>query len=182
MSIRTKLFFRNNRGYGIQKKGSWLGSIEFDLILSESHSLSNQVTVHNVEDGSEISDHIRNNLENGTLSGLISNFTVKTFGTTSNRAQDAFDAMVRLWKSRTLVTIYTVLAVYQNVAITSVDVDRSEGTGEAIVLNVNFQRVNTVKLKTVQIDVSVSIQDMGTDINRQSAPSADLGRQVGVPQ
>lgn len=170
--LPLQLFFRNNRDYGV-------GSITFDLILTENHNFSNEVTQYNVENGSVISDHIRNNLENGSLSGLISNFTLRKYGLFTNRAQDAFDEFVRLWKEKTLVTIVTVMRVYDDVAITNVSVDRSGDTGEAIVLNVSFQKVKQVSLKAVLIDVAVNIKNMKSKINRQSAPPANIGRTVG---
>lgn len=170
--VPSTLFFKN-REYGV-------GSIKFDLILSESHNMANQVTEHNVEDGSVISDHIKNELENGALSGLITNFSLNVFGAFTNRAQDAFDALVQLWKEKTLVTIVTVMKVYEDVAITNVNVDRAEDTGEAIVLNISFKKVNVVKLETVVIGaVANKLADMKSSQNRQAAPAADAGRTTG---
>ncbi len=172
ISLPINLFFRDNRDYGV-------GTLRFDLILSETHNFSSMVTEHNVEDGSIISDHIKNELENGSLTGIISNFTLNKFGLISNRAQDAFDELIWLWESKELVTITTVMRVYEDVAITNVSVDRSADTGEAISLNITFKAVKTVKLKTVQIDVGVNIGDMKTNLKRQSAPSTEIGRTTG---
>lgn len=170
--IRAQIFFRNNRSYKV-------GTIAFDLLVSEAHNFSNQITSHNVEEGSEITDHIKNNLESGSLAGFISNFSLKVPGLITNRAQTAYEEMKDLWRTESLVTIVTVMEVYENVAIASVDVERSEDTGEAIVLNISFRKVKIVKLKTVQVDVAVSLKDMKTSINRLAAPSTDLGRTVG---
>jgi len=172
-TLPVQLFFRNNRTYRV-------GSIKFDLLLGEDHNFSNNVTSHSVEDGSVIMDHIRNNMENGSLAGLISNFTISTNGIFSNRAQDAFDELQRLWKDRVLVTVVTVMKVYEEVAITNVDIARSDTTGEAIILNITFMKVKVVKLKAVEVDLAVTVNDMKTDGNRQAAPSAQLGRTVGV--
>ncbi len=173
MALRAQLFFRNNRKYGV-------GDIKFDLILSENHNFSNEVTEHNIEDGSTISDHIKNNPETGSVTGLITNFTIHTFGITKNRAQDAFDAFKSLWKERTLVTIVTVMEVYNDVAITDVSVDRSSSTGESLALNISFQKANIVKLKTVQVDVGITLDGTETNANRQASPQADVGRTVGI--
>lgn len=173
MALPTTLFFAGNREYGID-------SIKFDLVISESHNFNNIVSEHDVEDGSRISDHIKNNLETGNLTGLISNFSLNVGFLVSNRAQDAFDELIRLWKKRIPVTMVTVMRVYENVAIMDVMVDRSSDTGEAIALNVSFQQIKTVKLKEVQIDVGVRIRDTKSDQNRQSSPRAEIGRTVGV--
>ena len=67
--IPVSLFFKGVQSYGI-------GILKFDLLLSEDHNFDNTITEHPVEDGSIISDHIQNELENGSLTGLISNFSV----------------------------------------------------------------------------------------------------------
>lgn len=175
MAIPITLFFKD-RNYKI---GSNKGFVTFDLILSENHTISNEVTQHVVEDGSEITDHIKNNLESGSLTVLVTNFSLKAFGAFFDRAQDAFDEIIRLWKTRELVTIICVLKVYENVAITNVKITRSAATGDAIVLDISFKQVKVVKLRTVLIDVGVNPKGMKTDSNRQIAAPSDQGRTVG---
>jgi hypothetical protein len=167
----AQLFFKGNRDYGV-------GTITFDLLLTESHSFSNTITDHNVEDGSIITDHIKNNLESGGVTGIISNFTIKQNALISNRAQDAYDELKRLWKSRELVTVITVMEVYEDVAITDVSIDRSSDTGEAITLNISFRKVKKVTLQEIVIFAGVNPKDMSVNQNRQIANSSDNGRQT----
>ena len=175
MAIPLKLFF--GRDYKIDSKK---GSVTFDLILSESHNISNEVSEHPVEDGSVISDHIKNNLENGSLTVMVSNFSLNIFTSVlSDRAQDAYDEIVRIWKNRELVTIVSVLKVYDDVAITDVSTARSADTGSAIVMDIGFKKVKIVKLKTVLIDVGVKIKGTTTSIERQASPPTDQGRTIG---
>lgn len=178
MAVETiRLLFKGNRDFGIE---SDIGVITFDLILSEAHNLSNDVTEHVVEDGSRITDHIKNNLENGSLSGLITNFSIKRKFEPGNFAQDAHDEMKRIWKSRELVTITTIMEKYENVAITNIDEARSEETGEATVLNVTFKKVEIKKLKTTLIDANVRQKDMNDDTNRQASPKLEVGTTTGT--
>lgn len=167
----TSLFFKEGKQYSV-------GSVTFDLLLSENHNFENTVTSHTIEDGSEISDHIKNELENGGVNGLISNFSVNTARLSSNRAQDAFDTLYNLWKAKTLVTIVTVLRVYENVAITSIPISRSEATGESLTFSISFQEIKQVTPKTVVIETSVRVSDMSVTQNRQSAATSDQGRTV----
>jgi len=168
--LAALLFFRGKREYKV-------AGIKFDLLLGEQHNFSNSVTEHNIEEGQPITDHIENQLERGGLTGLISNFSILTPGLLGgNRAQDAFDAMERLWKERTLVTISTIMKVYEDVAITNIAISRTEGTGEAIVANISFKKVNTVKLKKSVIEAGVSVGDMGPDLNKQAAPEVNAGK------
>jgi hypothetical protein len=181
MALRAGLFFKGNRAYGIEHgPAGVIEFIQFDLILNETHNFSSEVTEFNVEDGSIISDHIKNNLENGSVTGLVTNFTLNRFGIVTNRAQDAFDALKLLRKERKLVTLITVMEVYNNVAITDVSVDRSSDTGEAIALNITFKKVNVVKLKSVQIDTGITVNNMETNQNRQTGAESDAGRTVGT--
>lgn len=172
-TIPMSLFFKDNKTYGV-------GAINFDLLMSEQHSFNNQVSDHNVEDGSVIADHIKNELENGSLVGLITNFSIKYFGVASDRAQLAFDALVDLWKSRVLVTIVTVMRVYSNVAITSCSIARTAETGNAISLNISFRKVNVVTLKQLTLTTSIKVNDLKSALNKQASPQVDMGQQVGV--
>lgn len=172
-TIPMSLYFKGNKTYGV-------GSISFDLLMSEQHTFNNQVSDHNVEDGSVIADHIKNELENGSIVGLITNFSIRATNIEfSNRAQKAFDELVDLWKRRELVTVVTVMRVYTDVAITGVSVARSAETGEAIALNISFRKVRIVKLKQVSVSASIKINGMDTDINKQVAPQVDMGQQSG---
>lgn len=164
-----------------------VGGIVFDLLIQESHSLRNIITTHTIEDGSAIADHIRNELRQGALVGIVTNYSIGlnfTEGLTlpgkASRYKDAYDAMVALWRERSLVTIVTQLEVYENVAISSVDVSRAPETGEALQFQVSFQQVKSVSLKEVEVTAGIRVGDMGADLNRQAAPALDNGRQIGT--
>lgn len=173
MAINSVLFFNQIRNYGV-------GSLTFDLVLSESHNRNNAISEYNIENGSFISDHIQNQLETGSVSGVISNFSINSTGIVSNRAQDAFDLLEELWKAKQLVTITTVHKVYENVAIESINVGRDDATGEAIYIDISFKKVNIVSLKEVTVVATLNIADTLNDINKQSSPNVDLGKTTGV--
>lgn len=65
----SSLFFKN--------EGYFVGAIKFDLIVSENHSIEAQVTEHPIEDGSVVSDHIRELPRKGSLSGLVTNYPLE---------------------------------------------------------------------------------------------------------
>jgi hypothetical protein len=165
------LFSNNPRSYG-------LGAVTFDLLLGETHTFNNRVTDYSVEDGGTISDHIQNDLEQGSFTGLFSNFSLLR-STALNTAQDAFDRLFELWKKRELVTITTLLKVYEDMAITSVSMGKSAEDGESLTANISFRKVNTVKLQEIVIEAGVQITDLNSNLNRQIAPGANLGTTVG---
>jgi len=166
---KVGLFFKKNRRYGV-------GFYVFDLILNEQHSFKNTVTEHNVENGQPITDHIENELQRGGLTGLVTTFSLSQPGVAAgNRAQWAFEMLETIWQERLLVTVTTILKVYENVAVTDVTVNRSESTGEALSIGVTFKQVKVVKLKKSIVEAGVTVNNMDSDLNRQATPSINAG-------
>lgn len=172
MAVPVSLFFKGNRKYGV-------GKITFDLIKSETHNYRSNITDHKIEDGSTISDHIENELENGTVNGLISNYSLRIGEITTNRAQDTFEALVELWKKKTTVTIVTVLKVYNDVVISAMPFMRDTSQGESLPISVSFRKLNIVTLQEITLELSVKINDLDSDLNKQIAPEMDIGETVG---
>ena len=173
-TLPTSLFFKGNKIYGI-------GTLKFDLLLSEDHNFDNTVTEHPVEDGSIIADHIQNELENGSLTGLISNFSIQVEGITGNRAQDAFEILVDLWKSKQLFTITTIHRTYTDVGILSMPISRDTESAESIIIQCSFRKVNVVKLQSVVIEAEINLSGLNTSTQKQVSPQVDVGRSVGNP-
>jgi hypothetical protein len=173
MSLISASLFYKNRDYGV-------GNITFDLILAENHNLRNIVTQYKIEDGSDISDHILNDVRDGVVSGLITNFSIEDSGFLINKAQTAFNTLEQLWKDRKLVDIYTVYKVYKNVAITNISIAKDSNTGEALIADFSFQEITKVSLQTINILANISLEDMSSDINRQSAVNFNAGKTVGL--
>jgi len=153
-------------------------SLVFDLQLSESHSLDNEVASHPVEEGSPISDHIENKLRSGSTSFLISNYSLKIGELVTNRVQDVYDLFKQLWKAKELVTLVTDLEVYEDSAITKVGISRGEGTGEAGTFEVSFTEFRIIRLKKVSIDANIVITELETPESQQASPPADIGTQA----
>lgn len=170
-AITTTLFFKSNRVYGV-------GGITFDLILSENHSFGSTVTQFKIEDGSNISDHLQKETRSGSITGLITNFSITDGLILSNKAQDVYEKLKELHNKQELVSIVSVMEVYNNVAVTSVTVPRDSATGEAIEVGLSFQEVQVVKLLEIQIEAAINLDDMGSDLNRQSSVKQDLGKTI----
>lgn len=171
--MANSILFYKNREYKV-------GAITFDLILSEGHTFNNNVTRYNVEDGADISDHIQNDLETGTVSGLITNFSIFDGIVFQNKAQLAYDELRTLWKDRSLVDIYTVLQVYEQVAILNIAVNRDESSGESLIADFSFQEFNKVKLTETAVGVTINLKNMKTNQNRQSSQNKNQGKTQGT--
>lgn len=68
-TIPSSLFYK--------AEGYFVGSIQFDLLISESHSIEAQVTERPLENGAVVSDHVRILPRKGSLVGLITNHPLK---------------------------------------------------------------------------------------------------------
>lgn len=56
-----------------KEEGYFVGSIVFDLLMGEEHSMEAEVSQHPVENGATVSDHIRNLPRKGSLTGFVTN-------------------------------------------------------------------------------------------------------------
>lgn len=183
-----------------QSSGFSVGDLRVDLILDEDHAMVAEVTSHPVEDGSVITDHIRNRLRTGSLRALVSSYSINpetgnTSGNTAtttaeeatergqfykapNRALDAWKTLKSIYDKRELVTIVTSLETYRNVAITSIQTRRDSRTGDALEVDIEFQQIEQVKLKELQIAAAIQPDSMDADIDKKSAVNVNTGQKV----
>lgn len=174
----TLLFRRDNQGLTADT-----GIIDFDLILSEEHTLDAQICSHPVQNGDPITDHIQPQLPTGRLQVLVTNFSIKDAAggwrqgsyTDDNRAMTAWRTFKAIFKARQMVQIVTILEVYDNVALSHVSAPRDAGTGDALIFDVSFQQIKTVQLKTVKLTAVASPKDMTNNDRRQASKKLSAG-------
>ena len=181
------------------KEGYKVGSVELDLILDEEHSKSAQVTENPLQDGRAISDGIFLELQEGSLTGLVTNHSVKIAEERAkqldlqtsealleeaknyqleNRARQAWIDLKAVMDAKQPVTIVTSLEVYENVAITNISTERNGDSGDALEIKVSFRQILTVALKEDKVTAQVQPKDMDSDINRKSALGVNGGQKV----
>ncbi len=168
MALPFSLFFKGIGIYGP-------GKITFDLVLSENHNFDSEITTHPVEDGSEITDHIQNELDKGDITGFISNYSLFAPPLVSNRAQDVFNALVALWESRELFTMTTILKTYEDVAISSMPVTLDEDSSDSLIFQISFKKIKIVTLQEVALEAAVSVKGLELNLDRQIAPEYEAG-------
>lgn len=185
----TCLFYRKD-GYSV-------GEVDLDLILNEEHSQNAEVTENPLQDGRAVSDGIFLELRNGTLTGLVSNHSIKHATPPDvqdsqslletaegfeleNRARQAWEALKEVQAKRELVTIVTSLEVYQDVAITSLQTSRDGDTGDALEIQIGFRQVKKVQLKEDSVSAQVQPKDMESDDNRSAAVGTNVGQKVAA--
>ena len=181
------------------KEGYKVGSVELDLILDEDHSKSAQVTENPLQDGRAISDGIFLELQEGSLTGLVTNHSVKIAEERAkqlelqdsetlmaeaknykleNRARQAWVDLKAVMDAKQPVTIVTSLEVYDNVAITNISTERNGDSGDALEIKVSFRQILTVSLMEHEVTAQVQPKDMDSDINRKSALGVNVGQKV----
>lgn len=181
------------------KEGYKVGSVELDLILDEDHSKSAQVTENPLQDGRAISDGIFLELQEGSLTGLVTNHSVKIAEKRAkqlelqdsetlmaeaenyqleNRAKQAWIDLKAVMDAKQPVTIVTSLEVYDNVAITNISTERNGDSGDALEIKVSFRQILTVSLMEHEVTAQVQPKDMDSDINRKSALGVNVGQKV----
>lgn len=181
------------------KEGYKVGSVELDLILDEDHSKSAQVTENPLQDGRSISDGIFLELQEGSLTGLVTNHSVKIAEKRAkqlelqdsetlmaeaenykleNRAKQAWVDLKAVMDAKQPVTIVTSLEVYDNVAITNISTERNGDSGDALEIKVSFRQILTVSLMEHEVTAQVQPKDMDSDINRKSAIGVNVGQKV----
>ena len=181
------------------KEGYKVGSVELDLILDEDHSKSAQVTENPLQDGRAISDGIFIELQEGSLTGLVTNHSVKIAEERAkqlelqdsetlmaeaknyqleNRARQAWVDLKAVMDAKQPVTIVTSLEVYDNVAITNISTERNGDSGDALEIKVSFRQILTVSLMEHEVTAQVQPKDMDSDINRKSALGVNVGQKV----
>ena len=181
------------------KEGYKVGSVELDLILDEDHSKSAQVTENPLQDGRAISDGIFLELQEGSLTGLVTNHSVKRAEERAkqlelqdsetlmdeaknyqleNRAKQAWVDLKAVMDAKQPVTIVTSLEVYDDVAITNISTERNGDSGDALEIKVSFRQILTVSLMEHEVTAQVQPKDMDSDINRKSALGVNVGQKV----
>ena len=181
------------------KEGYKVGSVELDLILDEDHSKSAQVTENPLQDGRAISDGIFLELQEGSLTGLVTNHSLKRAEERAkqlelqdsetlmaeaknyqleNRAKQAWVDLKAVMDAKQPVTIVTSLEVYDDVAITNISTERNGDSGDALEIKVSFRQILTVSLMEHEVTAQVQPKDMDSDINRKSALGVNVGQKV----
>jgi len=146
-----------------------IGPIIIDTFQTENHSRSSSSTTYSVEDGADISDHIRNEPLQLNITGNI-----EAIGDSSNilRINNQLNELI---DNKELVVVVTGLKVYENMHIQSFNVSRNKQNGGSLSISMSFQQLTTVKSQAVAIPIS-QISTVDEKTNKQAQSDADVGK------
>jgi hypothetical protein len=145
--------FRKNKDFSIE-------SIVLDVLISESHDRSANVTENPVEDGTVFNDHIANNPVTLSIEGFITNTSISLFRNLNNliapdsRVNSVFDSLLFLFEEKLLVQVVTNLKVYENMAIENLSIPKDADSGDAFNFTMDLKQIIKVSKVTTQIPKS----------------------------
>jgi hypothetical protein len=161
MSEQVGILFRD--GKPLSRFESDLFSMEFDAVLTEGHSWSNDITSNPVERGVDVTDHIREIPDQITLVGFVTN-TPFLEGVDTNtitdddedKVQAIIDRMRLIRAERSTVVIYTKYVQYKDMAIKSIDFTRDSSNTNSVIFTIQFQNIKLVETQTVDVPAGIS--------------------------
>jgi hypothetical protein len=123
--------------------GKSIGGIQVDAFVKETHKMSAELSSHPTETGTVISDNIVNNPEELTIEGSLGQTSLFLSDITSyslSRAHVIDTQIIQLMTLKLPVVVITGLRVYDNMVITSYDVDRSAENGQSLEFSMELRR------------------------------------------
>lgn len=154
------LIFKQRVRIGQNASGESLpiGAVELDASMEETHVSANQITQFPVEQGVDITDHIRRQPERITIRGMVTDHPIIFGGAgRSNRSLDAYQTFLKMLDDAQLITVVTTLRQYSNMAIESMEVPRNANLGSAVQVTLNMREV-----LTSEVAVAEGTTDLGT--------------------
>lgn len=156
--------------------------LEIDATVREAHGFAQEATEHPVEDGVDISDHIRTKPDALTLECVHSNtpimrsqdFLAAGLSAAPGRGSRVADAYqrIRSLAGRTCEVV-TELRKYDHVALLSCDVTRTSATGDVLAFVASFREIRRVHTSTVRVRAAVIHGNKAPDTGTQPTTKAD---------
>lgn len=154
------------------------GTLNVQLLTSESHEMMNTITENPVESGSNVTDHVQKNPRKYMISGFFSDAAVNIFDLNvffNSRMSQAWAYMEALWESANPITIRTKFTTLENMILESLSVPRDKGTGNAFVFNATFKEIRVVDTEAVAAAVPQKV----TPNVPQASANINQGKQAG---
>lgn len=185
-----------------QRTPGKIDTLELDATISEGHEYSNEVTDFPIEEGSDISDHVRRSPERVTLEGFVTNTPVKYFGEDSSvrnslneidgsRVESAFGQLLDIagydlpgttrdaynGRGAKIITLVTGLRSYFNMVLVSLSIPRNAQTGETLRFTAEFKKISQVKPEYTLVQNTSELNGKAPNIKNQAQKTADKSKQ-----
>lgn len=172
-------------------------TIEFDATTRETHSGSTSPTEHPVETGALVSDHAIDAPDEVELVGMVTDTPILAVaserarsvlgGPASARSIDAYDEIVRLRKTKTLVEVETELRTYTDMLIVAESVTRDKDTNRILDITVRLREFRTAVVRAAEAPTPANTvdgaePDLGEQQTRPASPEVEAKTQTLLEQ
>ena len=156
-----------------------------DATTNESHDNTAEITDFPVEDGSNVTDHVRVKPFQLTVTGIVTNTptdpeSVAVVESLAGEAsqetvvQQTYELMLRLLNERSILTVVTGLRTYPNMMLRSVRIVRTGPGVQAIRPQMEFKEIRTADTAFVQVPADV----LARSVRSSGASKQDLEQQA----
>lgn len=143
-----------------------------DLYSEENHNLPVTKTKYPVEDGSSRTDNIVVEPEQLVLKGLVSDLQTNPFSiveiSDKFRQKEAWGRLKELKNSGDLVTVITLLGMYENMSVINIDATVNRDSGHALFFTITLEEtiiVDTEIIKLAPSKLTGPAETKGTETN-----------------
>jgi len=133
-----------------------LGEIEFDVTISESATAVNTATKNPVEDGPDVTDHVRTEPMTFSVSGIVSNTPVRILGGTRSgnlsgdpASQKAWDKLLELHAKREPFTLVQGMKSYKNIVMVQLSKTTDASNSNALAFTAQMQELILVGVRRI---------------------------------
>ncbi len=154
-----------------------IDDFEIDAALSEDHTFDSDVTEHPVEEGADITDHVRARPIEVSIQGIVSDTPIGR--TAFNRGFDpsgelqmpvlpsdvAFSNLLAIRDAREPITITTSLKTFERMILTSLTVPATGG--DALEFTARFRQIELVTNRRTTIPVATPRAAHGKDLGNK---------------
>jgi len=159
------------------------------LILDATMSLNTKVaatvTDHPVEDGINITDHVRDEPDRYTIEGVVSRTPIlgtadlvtlnaASLGSISTRDEDAWQALYQMLKSHVFVYVLTPDELIENLVIESLDRNKTADIGEAMKVTIGVKQIAIVYATEAELPTRPAAQSKTSDKGPVTAEDTGL--------
>jgi len=177
------LLFRSNLSKLTDLNG--IAILTFDATMSVKHDLSATLTKSQIEDGSNISDHVTKDNKKATFDIVISNtplsylsgLTSALTGSGQSRSAEAYDKLTKLRDNSTPFNAVFGNKIYKSAIITNISVNETVKTSGALEATITIEEPKIVtsqmvSTKAVPKTAVKNLADSKSDLGKQSTTLA----------
>lgn len=141
---------------------TYIDDVLIDAAESEAPSFSNQITENPVEDGTVITDHINQNPLTLELNVIIT-------GEYEGSPQEKYERLLEIRNNREIISVIGALQVYENMAISEINLEKSAENAKGYSGTISFQQVRFATAETITVEIAPPV----IDEEEQPAPEGE---------